>query len=268
MAKDEIPEGTTRGFVFQQLDVDPDEKALAACWAVQELPLKNGAGIILDAGSSCLKVWEEIASRIKSRGLAYLTVYTNNLLVLDNWRTRVNDLGGTNVGLLGWKLDVAHMAFLGCEEAERRLMEPAVRCSTVFVGTSGIEFDERGRILTGYHAEGERDIKELLFKCYARNRVILATPSKIGFAGGHVIDILAVADPCAPIYLVTSEQGGQKDVESEFANAKRVIKAPSFEKTLRDKRIEFHWVILDKKTGKEKEHLRVPAMPMSEQMDK
>lgn len=257
-------------FALAQLEVDPKEKELAARWAVCHLPLTSGAGIVLDAGTSCLAVWESLVEQICTGRLAHLLVYTNNLLVLEHWRDHVStpQIRETKVKLFGWELDPSHMAFYGSEDARKKLLSDSLRPSIVYIGTSGIEFDAHRGILFGYHQDdAEREIKELLFKCYAKTRIILSTPSKMGQAGGQVLNLLSIPhlDAEAPIYLITTrpKPGERKKIKDQFDRAKKTFASPEIQNAIRQKGIDFHWIVVDPESGevpKELEHLRAPSL--------
>ena len=81
-----IHSNESNDFARMQQDVAPHHKELAAKWVLDELSFGSGAGLILDAGSSCCQLWKETAKAIVAGDCAHLTIYTNNLLVLDEWR--------------------------------------------------------------------------------------------------------------------------------------------------------------------------------------
>ena len=241
----------TPPFAIAQSRVDPQAKQLVASWVSQHLHLKSGAGIIIDAGSSCLEVWRAIVDQIEDNQFAFLTVYTNSYQVLEHWRDRLNNrqVQQTNVQLIGSKLDAEHLAFYG-QEAVDKVMTHDFRAMNVYIGISGIEFDEEGRILVGYHAdEPELQIKKLLFQCHAQKRIILATPAKIGFAGGRVFNVLDVKglNTDAPIYLVTiNPEKGSKE-EKQFKQAMRVFQSKAMEHAISNKKMVLHWITIDHK---------------------
>lgn len=252
-------------FAMAQSGVDPEEKQLEGLWVSQHLRLQNGAGIIIDAGSSCLEVWRAIVDQIDDNQFAFLNVYTNSYQVLEHWRERLNSrqVQQTKVQLIAGELDAEHLAFYG-PEAVHTVMNPSFRAMNVYIGTSGIEFDEAGRILFGYHAGRlEREIKELLFRCHAQKRIILATPRKIGFAGGLVFNVLEVDElnAEAPIYLVTTNPEKGSENEVQFERAMEVFKSKAMEEAITKKNLEFHWITIDRENGgvpKMLEHIVVP----------
>ncbi len=253
-------------FAQAQKAVDHDDKVLSAQWVADDLPLKNGAGIFLDAGSCCLTFWQEIIGQLCANRYSNITVYTNNFMVLQEWAEKVAtpQLQGTIVEMAGNLFDAPHLAFYG-EGVRRMLMSGVFRASAVYIGTSGIEFDqETGEILFGYHAgDAEHDVKEVLFQCPARKRIILATPQKIGFAGGRVFDVLSVnkLDNRAPIYLVTTEPEPGSECEQQFNEAKKSFLGDKIQTAIYKQGLEFHWIIVDRKSGetpKAKERLDAP----------
>lgn len=255
-------------FALAQRQVDPDDKDLAAEWVATDLPLTNGAGIFVDAGSQCMAVWKAIVGQIEKNQFANLAVVTNSLLVLQDWPdslTKIPQLQGTTVEPAGEIFDAPHLAFYG-EAVRTKLTSPHFRPSAVYIGASGIEFDEQAGILLGYHAgEPERASKELLFQCSCKDaRVILATPKKIGNPGGRVFDILSVKglDPKAPIYLVSAEpKADSVEERQQFEAAKRVLQGETMVSKLREKGLTFHWITLDRESRdvpKVKEHMIVP----------
>ena len=159
--------------------------------------------------------------------------------------------------------DAEHQAFYG-KSVRTSLMSPNFRPSAVYIGTSGIEFDDRAGILLGYHAgDPEKDVKMALFQCPAKARVILATPRKISNAGGRVFDVLSVPelDVRAPIYLVTTEPEPKTTEEKLFNQALKVFKSKKIQNAIRDKGIKFHWIIVDRKSAdvpKAVEHIIAP----------
>lgn len=259
-------------FAIAQSRVDSEDKRLDALWVSQHLRLQNGAGIIIDAGSSNLEVWRAIVDQIEDNQFAFLIVYTNSYQVLEHWRKRLDSrqVQQTNVQLIASKLDAEHLAFYG-PEVVQKVMNPGFRAMNVYIGTSGIEFDEKsGSICFGYHGpREERDFKELLFQCKARRRVILATPRKIGFAGGRVFNVLDVKGLSteAPIYLVTTNPESGSKQEEQFERAKNVFKSETMEQAISAKGLTFHWVTVDNDNGgvpKMIEHIVVPRNAKSE----
>lgn len=257
---------TPKFYVDTQRDVDPEPKRLVAEWVSQHLKLGNGAGLIIDAGTSCLTAWEVIVEQISSGELQFLTVYTNNYLVLDAWWKNAY-IGKTNVEIIGSVLDADHMAFYG-NEAVAKVMAGNFRAMNVYIGTSGIHFDpHQGRILFAYHAsDAERTIKELLFQCDANRRIILATPGRVGSASasGRYFDVLNISNlnTRSPIYLVTVNPEEGTAEEEAFDKAKEAFRSPAMEEKIGQKGLVFHWVTIDRHNGEGptmSEHLVVPC---------
>ena len=256
------------GFVFKQFQVLKDEKELAGLWARDHLRPSDGDGVVFDAGTSCLTAWKVIAKQIEDDTLSHLQIQTNNLLILLDWlkkRASVPILQ-THVRIYGSELDPEHMAFYGTEEARATLMDTSFRPMLVYIGTSGIEFHGEEGILFGYHAgRPEREIKELLFQRPTETRVILATPNKIGRAGGQALNVLDIKglDKRAPIFLVTTAPPGraEKAIKDRFDRAKAIFKGKKIQSAIGDAGLDFHWIILDPENGdvpKVLEHLRAP----------
>lgn len=262
--KEYIHSDESGDFARMQQDVAPRHKELAAKWVLNELSFGSGAGLILDAGSSCWQLWKETAKAIEKGDCAHLTIYTNNLLVLDEWREGSSkpQIRGTKVKIFGWELDCSHRAFYGgTDEVRLRLKDKNFRPWAVFIGTSGIEFSGEDGILFGYHAdEAELEIKKILFQCKTRMRIVLATPHKIGYAGGSVFDILDVEDldTTAPLYLVTTAPDQEeKSHQEQFNQARRIYESKPMQQKIKESGMEFHWIILDPKTGILREDLKI-----------
>jgi hypothetical protein len=73
-------EDAQESFAEKQKQRDASNKQLVAKWVTRELPLQDGAGVIIDAGSSCLQVWSAILDQVEANKFSFLTVHTNNLL--------------------------------------------------------------------------------------------------------------------------------------------------------------------------------------------
>jgi DeoR/GlpR family transcriptional regulator of sugar metabolism len=234
-------------FAQAQKQVDPDDKDLVARWIGDELRLSNGAGVFLDAGSQCMMLWKAIREKVRKNLYSHLAVRTNNFLVLDQWvQDQTLHPQGNTIETVGDVFDVGHLAFYG-PAAKSRLMEGDFR-PTVYIGTSGIEFSD-GSILFGYHQGSlEGDFKQLLFKCPARSRVILATPQKIGNAGGRVFDLLKLdgLNVSAPIILVTTNPQKGTAAEKTFQEAQKALREESMQEAIRKKGIRFTWVTVDR----------------------
>jgi len=234
-------------FAQAQKQVDPDDKDLVARWIGDELRLSNGAGVFLDAGSQCMVLWKAIREQVRKNLYSHLAVRTNNFLVLDQWvQDQALHPQGNTIETVGDVFDVGHLAFYG-PAAKSRLMEGNFR-PTIYIGTSGIEFSD-GSILFGYHQGSlEGDFKQLLFQCPARSRVILATPQKIGNAGGRVFDLLKLdgLNVSAPIILVTTNPQKGTAAEKAFQEAQKALREESMQDAIRKKGIKFTWVTVDR----------------------
>ena len=236
-----------------------------------EIPLANGAGIYLDAGSQCFFVYEEVRDLIKETRLANVTMFTNSFMVLESWKSDhlIPQLRGTEVEMAGDIFDAPHLALYG-HALPAKLLSGRFKPAAVYIGTSGIEFED-DRVLLGYHAgDLEAEAKMVLFKCPAKARVILVTPQKIGNPGGRVFDILSVdkLDTRAPIYLVTAapESGEQ---EGQFRRAQDIFKGKSMREALIRKQMPMHWITLERIAPgipKAIEHIVVPENEVSERV--
>jgi hypothetical protein len=241
-------------YVIEQMGLDAKDKLLVATWVALHLCLKDGAGILLDAGSACFQMWEKIVGQIHGGDLRFLVVYTNSFLVLENWGKRLTSPGvqRTLMELTGTKLDWEHLAFYG-PVAIQKVMNPGFRATNVYIGTSGMEFDEKtGSIRFGYRGPGdEPEWKELLFKCRASRRIILATPRKIGEAGGRAFNILDTQDlfTDAPIYLVTTNPEKGSEYEKQFKQALDAFQSEAVEQAIVSKGLEFHWITIDRESN-------------------
>jgi DeoR/GlpR family transcriptional regulator of sugar metabolism len=249
--REDSPAPDRTSFAREQESVDRDEKEIAAEWAIDNLPVRSGEGIVVDAGSSGLAVWRLLVERIRKGDPTNITVYSNSFQVLEHWRDNVMipQVRETSVELIGSSLDAPHLAFYG-PEARAKLMpeKPTFRPAAVFIGTSGIEFDEHGRMLFGYHAgDPELDTKKVFFECYAKKRIILATPRKIGHAVGRVFDVLSVKPSRAPIYLVMAEPSEESPYAEQFHRTRDLFKKNAqLHRSLDEQGLTIHWVSVKK----------------------
>jgi len=240
----------TESFAVRQTLVDAVYKQLVATYVSLNLPPRAGAGIIIDAGSACLEMWARMVQDILAGKFPYMVVYTNSFLVLQNWGKWRTSPGvrETYVELTGTSLDWEHLVFDG-PEAHRKLMDPSFRAMNVYIGAAGIEFDEKtGSIRFGYRrSREEREFKELLFQCRAARRIILATPRKIGFAGGRSFDLLNTKDlnTEAPIYLVTTKPQEGSENESQFKRSLDAFQSKAVERAISERGLEFHWITIN-----------------------
>ncbi len=258
-------------FALDQSHVEPEDKEILANWVTHELPLSSGGGIIVDAGTSCREVWRQIIGQIEMKKCLHMTVYTNSLLVLEDWLKNVDNphVSGTCVELYGSRLDAHRLAFYGSEynrgDVREKIMSQGFQPMHVYIGTSGIRFDDKGRILFGYHGGGaERVVKELLFQRPTEKRIILASPSKIDFTSGSSFDLLKVKNlNTAPIYLVTTNAPENRPaLKKKYKKAIEGFTSPAMEKAIRaHEGLEFHWIIIDQNDSglpKMEKHLVVP----------
>jgi len=249
-------------FAQAQKNLDKADKELVARWIAKEMPLSNGEGVFLDAGSQCSILWDAIREELRKHSYAHLAVRTNSFLVLDKWVEDNNvQFQGNTVETVGDVFDVAHCAFYG-PAAKARLMEPTFR-ATVYMGTSGVEFTDSS-ILFGYHQGSlEGDFKRWLFQCPARSRVILATPRKIGNAGGRIFDLLTLdnLDTSAPIYFVTTNPPPSSPAATAFEMAQSKLRQDRMQAALRERGLSFTWITVDRdsdQSPKARDTFRVP----------
>jgi DeoR/GlpR family transcriptional regulator of sugar metabolism len=239
-------------YALSQLTRDHEEKELAANWVITNFPLASGYGFFFDAGSQCLEVWRGLVQRIDKEHIENITALTSNLMVLQSWADNFTNaqLHVPNVQIAGERFDAGHLAFYG-NAARDQLLSHNFRPAAVFIGAGGIEFDS-GSIWLGYHAgDPERDAKKLLFQCLAKSRVILATPSKIGNAGGLALNILSIdnLDSRAPIYLVSVEPEVGSPYKKQYDQAEREMRSESVQKALVERGIVFHWIAINRESN-------------------
>lgn len=242
-------------FAGTQVRLRAEEKELVAQWALNESELKTGCGVVLDAGSSTLALFKEFVARLHTRStVVFVTFETNNLQVLTYYYKNVMDSQAqyAQIRLLGSILDADHLAVYG-PEGVLRLRSGDFCPSNIYIGTSGIEFTESGKIRFSYHADPEEEFKKALFTCEAKERMILATPNKIGFTGGHFFDILDLKPAnTAPIYLVTTSPDEKDEEEMQaFQNSWRVFNSRDMQKKIRDRGLTFQWVVLSRTDGQQ-----------------
>jgi DeoR/GlpR family transcriptional regulator of sugar metabolism len=232
-------------FALHQKTLDSKRKDVVAEWAVENFRLSSGAGVFFDAGSSCLKAWEALRQQISQREIMHISVVTNNFMILMDWANKsFTKLQDTIVDMVGGSFDASHLALYG-EGVRQRLMSGTFRPAVVYIGSSGIEFDDRGSMLFGYHAnEPEREVKELLFQCPCKARVILATARKIGNAGGTVFDLLQVPnlDVKAPLYLVTTPPEPDTLEQELYERALRLYSSDRVQEAILEKGLNFKWI--------------------------
>ena len=134
-------------YASAQLHVDAEQKQLAARWIAEELPLSSGAGLFLDAGSSCLALWREILDRIRHQSYANLSVTTNSLLVLRDWITGLGEIPsllGTSLDFAGEICDVSHLAYYG-DSLREKLLSRFLRLSAVYKVPAGSNSTKKAR---------------------------------------------------------------------------------------------------------------------------
>jgi len=236
-------------YVHEQTNLEKEEKEIEARWIANDLPLQNGSGLFIDAGSSCFVCWERIAERFNQDHLSFGSVLTSSLLVLQSWAENHASAPShiPRLQIAGGLFDADHLAFYGADRSRFDGFRP----TAVLIGAFGVEF-EPGRLWLGYNAgDPERDAKKLLFQCNAKRRIILLTPSKIGNAGGSNLDVLEIEglDANAPIYLVTTEPPAGTVYRRAFDNAKKIMRSKEMTAKLQSKGLVIHWVTLKKDSG-------------------
>lgn len=245
------PTGTLRvsqSYALDQLQIETAAKLTAAKWIVKNIELKVGAGIFLDAGSSCLAVWHAL----RELEVAHLYVLTNNLLILNDYSQNLDVpwYRSVHMELFGSVFDAAHMAFYFYEQRDASRFQ-FVRPSLVCIGTAGVEFSSKAGILLGYHSgKPERSAKELWFQVPCSGaRVILGSPSKIGRgrAGAFVIDVLRISDldVGVPIYLVTAAPPPGSPEAPRFAEAVASLQDAQLQQSLVERGIDFSLIVVD-----------------------
>jgi hypothetical protein len=231
--------------------------------------ISSGVGLVLDAGSACFQAWRVIRHQVETTGgFAHLSVATNNFMVLEDWAKNLSNprLLGLQVEMVGTAFDGPHMALYGAAGKNSILESKVFWPWVVYVGAAGIDFHEESGVLLGYHCgDTERSDKALLFQCHCQHaRIILATPRKIGNPGGHVLDLLSIDKlrPQAPIYLATTVPEPNSSEEEQFSAAKERFLSKGLEERIREKRVEFHWVMIARENdgvSKVVDELVVPA---------
>lgn len=242
--------GKEISFAIDQLDLDVNGKALVADWAVRNFPLYNGAGVVIDAGSTCFKLWCNMRDEIVRGGLAHIRVLTGSYLVLQDAVGHTEpELRSTTVDIIGETFDRSHRAFYLRKHAGVGQFRPSV----VYIGASSIEFDARAGILLGYHGDGERISKEMLFRYPCRARVILTTARKIGVVGVEAFNILTPPPSSdasagqfgeAPIYIVTTEPEKAAEVRI-FERSRDTFLSAKMQDMVGNLGMEVHWVTIN-----------------------
>ncbi len=261
-------------FAMSQMEFRVDDKEVLARWIVQHMPVRTGAGIVIESGSSCLKIWDQILERVKQNICGNLVVYTNSDQVLGTLRDSMDDphVRQIMMELVGSSLDVEHLAYYSSwnsdesnREVRDKVMSDRFQPSYVYMGTSAVRFDAKGRIFLGYHAGyKERATKEVFLQRSTQARIIPVIADKIGYAGGLSIDVLGVEGlDSSPIYLVTTppRSTDQKGME-RFARAKDAFLSEGMQQAIsRHNGLVVHWVTVAASGGDApiiKEHLVMP----------
>lgn len=265
-----------REYARRQESVEPDLKILLAKAALQQMrDLRDGEGLVVDAGSSCLAFFKEYAEMIRNEH-KYLSFYTNSYQILECWLSLPDGLiNEIPLEILGSKLDCMHLAFHG--DVAKVMLNPRVfKPAVVVIGASGIMFDSEEGLLFSYHASSpEEKFKQLLFQCVAtKKRIILGTASKIGFVGAYSFDLLSsdMFDTRTPICLITTAP--RKD-DTETAERFYKMREVFYSRDMQDRvqtfapGLNFEWIVLDPEKGDrmfdefDKEKRPVAATPSS-----
>ncbi|WP_197997471.1 DeoR/GlpR family DNA-binding transcription regulator [Gimesia panareensis] len=255
-------------FALRQERFESEEKEFISSRVVKDAGLRDGEGVVLDAGSSCMAVWQQLKESIK-RSSTLLDVYTNSFQILRDWEVSSRQspsISATDVHILGTKLDSAHQAFFG--DIAENLLKPAnFEPSVIVLGTSGIRFDPNEGLLFGYHAGiQERAFKQLLMQVKTKKRFILASASKVGFTGAHRFDVLSLQDLdlSAPLILVSThpKQEEDDDIKRRFDESFRMAKTPKMKDLFLRNRgtdctVDFQWILLDPVSGQEVDRIRI-----------
>ena len=251
-------------YIQQQLfnKATAEKKTAVAKYALEELRnhsvIRDGDTIFIDAGSSPMKVWESLKVL---EGYKYKSVYTSNYLIIKDWMDNsynIPESSNSKVIMVGNKLDRDHGAFYGdalCSTME----DPSFRPAVMFIGCAGIEFDKAHGIFYGYHGDDlEASAKTSYFKCRSRIKIILATPEKIGSAGGQVFNLLNIRDFDyeSPICLITTEPEEKRE-KHNFDRAMQIFKSSEFMKLIKGRKIKFRWIVIDSKVGKFKYEVKL-----------
>lgn len=181
-------------YALMQLESGPllDQKLLVAKYVADRTVLPDGSGIFVDAGSQCFLTFLEIERRIRQESpKRTLKLMTSNKTLLDYWERPDLSIRDTfpEIEVAGNEYDVNHRAFYGlvANEAFQHY-----RSNLILIGACGFEI-ESGRLWLGTHA-GEHELrdKKLLFSGHAKRRLVLLTPSKLGYAGYCPVDLLSI----------------------------------------------------------------------------
>ncbi len=241
-------------YAEDQREVDQDPKRVITRWVAHEMPLSRSSGALIDAGSTCLEMWNRIIEQITSGILRFLMILTNNFSVLDEYKKNMASVAPhTKVRTYGSTFDADHLAFFPVDqdEIQKQILREDFFPSHVFIGTNGIQFYPDGRISFGYHGDQpELLVKRLLFKKPTDQRIILATPKKIGDAGAMRFDITSLGDELdtsAPIYLVTTDP---EEVDRErFIEQFRIFTSEAMQNKLRKLGLRFNWITVQESEG-------------------
>ena len=244
--KVEHPMRGSSDYFLQQMRIDVKEKRRLARWVLAQHPLRAHAGVVIDAGSSTFHVWKMIRRGLVGGNYRNLTVMTNNCEVLSDWMEtqRTHPILGTTVDVAGGIFDASHRAFYGSQERKKI---SSMLFSYVYIGIAGLEMDDSGRFLIGYHSEPyEVQSKHVLFQPPCEARILLVTARKIGYAGSRALNLFDIpnANWKAPICLVsttptTREQG------NAFERLKRSLLEGRVRDNLLGRQMTFKWSIVD-----------------------
>jgi DeoR/GlpR family transcriptional regulator of sugar metabolism len=233
-------------YFSQQMRVDAREKKRLARWVLQRYPLRDNAGVVVDAGSTAFHIWKIISKRLVTRTHRNLTVMTNNFEVLSDWikTQRSHMVLGTTVDVAGGIFHPPHRAFYGSQERKK---VKSMLLSYVYIGLAGLDVDDGGRFLIGYQSEPfEVQSKQVLFQCPCEARFLLATARKIGYSGSRALDLFTIPNVNwkAPIYLVSTTPTNARE-EAAFGRLKHSLLEGRVRDNLMERGIAFNWSIVD-----------------------
>ena len=236
-------------YAERQLTREVEAKKLVARWVVEEIPLRDEASILIDAGSQSYLVWKEMASRLKDAQMSSLSVLTFNQAVANSWFRNEDNAQAfaPNFQLAASHCNASHRAFFGADPSHLQSYHPSV----ALIGTNGIRVSA-GRIYVGFNCGNEElEDKKLLFRLGVTQRVVLLTSSKIGEPGGRAFDLLELPDldSDAPIYFVTNEPTPGGIHRDALDKALHNMQSDKMRKKLLDRGVSINWIIVRDRDG-------------------
>jgi DeoR/GlpR family transcriptional regulator of sugar metabolism len=235
----------TPDYFQQQTKVDALQKERLAKWVLREYPLRDHAGVMVDAGSTVYQVWRRIKKGLESGRYHNLRVMTNNFPVLFDWiETQHSHLiPGTTVDVAGGIFDPIHRTFYGGQERKK---VQNMFSSYAYIGMAGVEVDDAGRLLIGYH-RGLHEVqsKHVLFQMPCEARILL-TPRKIGYTGSTAINLFDIPNGNwkSPIYLI-STKWTNADEKKAFDRFRSSLLEGRVRQQILRRQITFHWKVVN-----------------------